>query len=66
VAKYLRSGGGRHRPVGVTGGMRAGMAAADAAEKMIQERIRKARDHLPAQEATMAVKSADRTDNSKG
>lgn len=65
MAKYLRSGGGRHRPVSVTGGMRAGMAAADAAEKMIQERIRRARDQLPTQ--AVAVKNDDhRHDNSKG
>lgn len=46
MAKYVHSGGGRYRPTGTTGGMRAAMAAGDAIERVLQERLRRARDNV--------------------
>lgn len=44
MAKLQHAGGGRYRPTTATGGMRASMAAADAAERAILERIRRQKE----------------------
>jgi hypothetical protein len=43
MAKYLKSGGGRHRPTEPTGGLQAGFAVRDAIEKVFRERAQAAR-----------------------
>lgn len=57
MPRWIKSGGGRNRPVQVTGGMNAGLAKAEAHEALIRRQIQER--HQQKQAAVQTRQASD-------